>query len=613
MFRPVPVWLRAFCRVPIFIGMSSLALTALRAQPALTWTLRHEREGGAALWGIADGNAGIVAVGTGGRILHSRDGVAWATRGAGTEVWLLAVTFGVGRYVAVGDRGTILGSTDGVNWTRRVSPTGVRLNNVWFAQDRFVAVGESGTVMLSLGGERWDMVDQQVKGWLRGLAFGNGSWMATGEGGVALTSLDGRRWTLHQAATTDLEAIAYSHDFNYTIIGTTVRIHSSYFRAVGAAGRAPFLRHSYRTVGEAVTEEDFYVTALATDIPGARNIRFRSIAIAPGLSVATGEDGSAFSASVPEFGWQRLDVGTRRNLVGSVFAQGSLFLVGEGETIYQSERIVPSRLTNLSTRGVAGLTPLIAGIRVVAPANREDTVLLRAAGPALGPLGVSGALADPMLDVFDEQGRVVATNAGWSTNTDERLGLRATAGTGAFPFAPGSGDAAVVMPVVPASYTLHVSSISGRPGTVLAEVYPRLGRVINVSARGQVGGGESTLIAGFVVVGESSLRLLVRGIGPGLAQFGVDGAVNDPALTLFDSAGVVVGTNQDWGERGTVRDALDTAEEVRRAGAAVGAFALTEGSRDAALLMSLVPGSYSVVLNGVGGSGEGLLEIYEVP
>lgn len=132
-------------------------------------------------------------------------------------------------------------------------------------------------------------------------------------------------------------------------------------------------------------------------------------------------------------------------------------------------------------------------------------------------------------------------------------------------------------------------------------------RMINVSSRGQVGGASGPQILGFVVNGAKPRTMLIRGVGPALATFGVVGALTDPTLALFNSAGVQLYANDNWA------DASNLAE-LRAATTGSGAFALAEGGRDSALLVTLDPGAYTAQVTGVAGaSGVGLLEIYEVP
>ena len=130
-------------------------------------------------------------------------------------------------------------------------------------------------------------------------------------------------------------------------------------------------------------------------------------------------------------------------------------------------------------------------------------------------------------------------------------------------------------------------------------------RLINISNRGEVGVGEKILIPGFVVSGQEPRTLLIRGVGPTLSTFGVKGVLEDPILTISQD-GLVIDTNDDWED-------VDDPAALTAAMAAVGAFPLVQGSRDAALIVTLNPGAYTVKVAGVGGtSGVALVELYEV-
>ena len=132
-------------------------------------------------------------------------------------------------------------------------------------------------------------------------------------------------------------------------------------------------------------------------------------------------------------------------------------------------------------------------------------------------------------------------------------------------------------------------------------------RITNVSSRALTGTGASTHIAGFVVSGAKPKQLLIRGVGPTLAGFSVTGSLADPTLAIFNGAGQHVYANDDWGSAANLA-------ELRAATTAVGAFVLSDASKDSALLVTLDPGAYSAQVNGVAGAtGVSLLEVYEVP
>ena len=132
-------------------------------------------------------------------------------------------------------------------------------------------------------------------------------------------------------------------------------------------------------------------------------------------------------------------------------------------------------------------------------------------------------------------------------------------------------------------------------------------KLLNLSARGRVGTGEDLIVGGFVIGGEAPIRVLIRGVGPSLADHGVANPLVNPKLVLFNAAGEAIGNNDTWGDAAN-------ADALREAAAAVGAFPLREGSNDAAMLVTLDPGVYTAQVTSADGSlGVALQEIYEVP
>lgn len=274
------------------------------------------------------------------------------------------------------------------------------------------------------------------------------------------------------------------------------------------------------------------------------------------------------------------------------------------------------RLANLSSRGFIGTGEnlLITGVVVNDTAGKQ--YLARAVGPALTGFGVPGALAQPVLKILDATGREVARNTGWESGPDADDIPDLTKQVGAFPFAKGSKDSALLARLPSGTFTLQVSSANGGTGVGLAELYEidsGVGRTLNLSTRGLVRSGDELLIGGVVVRGPGPKRLLIRAVGPTLTDFGVAGALADPVLTLFNSTGTQVATNDDWGTR-TGAAATATAAEISTIATAVGAFGLPATSKDAVLLLTLAEGAYTAQISGkAGASGVILLEIYEVP
>jgi hypothetical protein len=110
--------------------------------------------------------------------------------------------------------------------------------------------------------------------------------------------------------------------------------------------------------------------------------------------------------------------------------------------------------------------------------------------------------------------------------------------------------------------------------------------------------------------------LLVRGIGPGLAAYGVGGVLANPTLAVYGAAGTLAAMNDDWGTPQPVTTGQTTASaaDLAAAAASVGAFPLAPGSADSALIVILAPGVYSAVVSGANGAtGAALVEVYELP
>jgi hypothetical protein len=144
------------------------------------------------------------------------------------------------------------------------------------------------------------------------------------------------------------------------------------------------------------------------------------------------------------------------------------------------------------------------------------------------------------------------------------------------------------------------------PDHVVNPGYRSRSPLINISSRARIGTGDDVLIAGFVVDGPEPKRVLIRGVGPSLVPQGVTAAIADPKITVFNSSQQAIALNDEW------REAPEQTELVR-AMTQVGAFSLQAGSHDAALLLTLTPGAYSVVVAGVNNTtGVGLAEVYEV-
>ena len=268
----------------------------------------------------------------------------------------------------------------------------------------------------------------------------------------------------------------------------------------------------------------------------------------------------------------------------------------------------PSRIINVSTRGLvqpgAALTP---GFVMRGPGGKQ--LLIRAVGPTLATFGLA-ALADTKMDVLNQQtGGVVATNDDWGGGPSL---ANAFSAVGAFPLPAGSKDAAVFsnLPVNAGGYSVRITSpAASGTGIALAEVYDSdaltsPARLINVSTLGFAGTGANALTPGFVIGGTAPKLVLIRAVGPGLAPFGIDRTLADPQLKVIPlGLSLMIARSDDWG--GTA--------ELKAAFATAGAFGLPDTSKDAAVMVRLPPGGYSVVVSGANEStGTALVEVYDL-
>jgi uncharacterized delta-60 repeat protein len=274
-----------------------------------------------------------------------------------------------------------------------------------------------------------------------------------------------------------------------------------------------------------------------------------------------------------------------------------------------------NRLLNLSSMSqLSGSQMLIAGFVVSGTAPKM--VLLRADGPGLAQFSVSNFMATPELQLFSSTGALMSTSTSWDGDLSATFSQ-----VGAFPLTPGSADAAIAQSLAPGAYTIHVFDPSGKGGRVLSEIYDASAspmtdpeRLINISARGTVS-PSTPLIGGFVIDGSSTKSVLIRGVGPGLAQFMVTDAIPDPVLSVFDANGNLIAQNFSWSDQaitGADQASVSTPDFIATEDS-VGAFELSNDA-DTALIANLPPGAYTFQISSASkATGEALGEVYELP
>jgi arylsulfate sulfotransferase len=251
---------------------------------------------------------------------------------------------------------------------------------------------------------------------------------------------------------------------------------------------------------------------------------------------------------------------------------------------------------NLSTRGLVsvGDNVLIGGFIVTG--TEPKTMVLRALGPSLSGFGLSDVLRNPVLSVYNSSRTLIASNDNWQSDPNhfvvESNGL-----------APANlSESAIARNMPPGAYTVIVRGKDPTPGNSLVELYDLSplsnSKLKNMSTRGSVGTGDNVLISGFIVGDVGSSTVGVRALGPSLAAYGVSGVLNDPTLTIYDSTGSAIASNDNWQDD-------PNAILIQKNG-------LTPpNALESALVLHLPAGAYTAVVRGADGStGVGLAEVY---
>nr|UXE45394.1 hypothetical protein Hi04_10k_c4773_00008 [uncultured bacterium] len=274
----------------------------------------------------------------------------------------------------------------------------------------------------------------------------------------------------------------------------------------------------------------------------------------------------------------------------------------------------PPGLGNISTRALVqtGDNVVIGGFIVQGTATKS--VIVRVLGPDLSQYGISNVLANPLLELHDSTGALIASNNDWATTILGGIIIASQADEiQASGLAPGDGlDSAIIADLSPGSYTAIVSGVNGVTGVGLTEVYDLGGDsgsvLANMSTRALVQTGNDVLIGGFILQGTQPKKVMLRAIGPELAQNGVANPLADPSLELYDATPALIASNNDW--MTTVIGGViisDQTQEIMESGLA------PTDSKESGVIATLQPGGYTAIVRGVNNTtGIGLVEIYDL-
>lgn len=193
-------------------GAGSASVSAVPKLAGVSWNAGASL-GSVDLHGVTYGDS-FLAVGSGGSMFSSSDGISWAALNSGITADLNAAIYGNASYIAAGAGGVMLRSTDElVSWTQLASCTTNDLYAMSYNGSQFMAVGANGTIITSDGGEIWTCRYSNTSSHLYGVAYGNGVYVAVGVGGTIQTSIDGINWQAALSQTPlDLKGVAYGAD-----------------------------------------------------------------------------------------------------------------------------------------------------------------------------------------------------------------------------------------------------------------------------------------------------------------------------------------------------------------------------------------------------------------
>jgi glucose/arabinose dehydrogenase len=264
---------------------------------------------------------------------------------------------------------------------------------------------------------------------------------------------------------------------------------------------------------------------------------------------------------------------------------------------------VAGQSLNISVRGLVGTGNDVLFSGFINSGTAPKKVILRGMGPSLQQSGVTGTLADPFLELHGSDGSLITSNNNWKENSAQAQ----TDITNNQLAPPNDAESAIVSTLQPGNYTAILKGQGNGTGVGLVEVYDvdqaSASRLANISGRATVLTGNNVLFAGFIVGNNiGAAKVVIRGLGPSLAQAGVTTPLLDPTLEVRDTNATLVMANDNWQENAS------QAAQVSASGLA------PSNPLESAVATSLLPGNYTAVVAGKnGGTGIGVVEVYNLP
>jgi glucose/arabinose dehydrogenase len=275
---------------------------------------------------------------------------------------------------------------------------------------------------------------------------------------------------------------------------------------------------------------------------------------------------------------------------------------GNGAQVFRVSAVSAQPL-NISVRSRVGTGNDVMISGFISTAGGAKKVIVRALGPSLQQANVPDTLADPVLELHAADGSTIGMNNDWKENTAQQQQDIINN-----QLAPSSDlESVIVTTLQPGTYTAIIKGQGNGTGVGLLEVYDvdrtSPARLANISGRAQVLTGANVLFAGFIVGNNAgAAKVVVRAIGPSLAQSGVSNSLADPTLELRDNNGALVIGNDNWQDNSSQAAQL-TANNLAPA-----------NPQESAVAASLLPGMYTAIVAGKNsGTGVGLVEVYNLP
>jgi hypothetical protein len=244
----------------------------------------------------------------------------------------------------------------------------------------------------------------------------------------------------------------------------------------------------------------------------------------------------------------------------------------------------------------------------------RKTVIIRALGPELTQFGVPNVLINPMLELHNGNGDLIASNDNWQTTIIGGIIMHTQVqqiiNSGHAPMDP--RESAIIANLPAGNYTAIVRGAGNTTGVGLAEVYDLSpdtnARLDNISTRSFVQSNDKVMIGGFILAGNRPRRVIIRAIGPELTQFGVPNVLANPTLELHNGAGALIASNDDW--QTTIIGGIIMNDQVLAIDNS--GHAPTDG-RESAIIANLPAGNYTAIVRGLGGTtGVALVEVYDL-